>query len=666
MGIATDIVIIVVAALIGGMIAQKFRQPLILGYILSGVLVGPYTGGVTVSDIHDIELLAEIGVALLLFALGLEFSLRELKPVRNVALIGTPLQMLLCVSWGLGIGRLMGWEWIPALWLGALISLSSTMVILKTLMNQGWLGTLSSRVMIGMLIVQDLAVVPFMIILPQLGNPSVGLPILAAAGLKSAAFLAVMVLLGTRLLPRLMAFIAGWNSRELFLLAVTAIGLGIGYTTYLAGLSFAFGAFVAGMVLSESDYGHQALSDIIPVRDLFGLLFFVSVGMLMDPAFLVDNLGRVLFLVVAVSLGKAAIFSGIAGLFGYGNVIPLAVGLGLFQVGEFSFVLARVGLASEAIDKEVYSLVLTTAIVTMVLTPFISGWTAPIYAAIRRRYHREPLQTINLPPSGLRDHVVIAGGGRIGRHVSRVLQELRMAFVVIELDHRSVERLKEKKMPMIYGDASQEVVLEAAKVSSACLMLVTVPGIVEARSIVGKARQIHPGLQIISRASDIEQMDVLHAMGVFEVVLPEFEAALEMTRQALLHLKLSPMQIQQYADAVRRERYAPIYQSNDNYEILLRLQGAQRQIELIWVKLMPSSPLVGQSLRASNIRRRTGASVVGVLRGERFFPNPDADFELSAGDLVAVIGNADQRAAFETNAESDRGLLPEARAGNYS
>ena len=308
MGIATDIIIIVLAALIGGLIAQKLRQPLILGYILSGVLIGPFTGGITVSEIHDIELLAEIGVALLLFALGLEFSLSELKPVRKIALIGTPIQILLTMAYGFAIGSWLGWEWIPSVWLGALMSLSSTMVILKTLMNRGWLGTLSSKVMIGMLIIQDLAVVPMMVVLPILNTPKSGITLLSFAALKAALFITLMILLGTRLLPRLMTYVAGWNSRELFLVAITAIGLGVGYATYLLGLSFAFGAFVAGMVLSESDYGYQTLSDIIPLRDLFGLLFFTSVGMLLDPAFLVPNWDKVLLMVALISLGKGLIF----------------------------------------------------------------------------------------------------------------------------------------------------------------------------------------------------------------------------------------------------------------------------------------------------------------------------------------------------------------------
>ena len=373
MGIAGDIIIIVIAALLGGLIAQALKQPLILGYILAGVAVGPFTGGVTVADVHNIEKLAEIGVALLLFALGLEFSLRELRPVRSIAVIGTPIQIVLTTAFGYGIGRWLGWDWVSSLWFGALISLSSTMVILKTLESQGMIGTLSSRVMIGMLIVQDLAIVPMLIILPQLSDPRLGLSALVVAAVKAAIFLALMIFLGTRIIPRVMKYVARWNSRELFLVTTTAIGLGIGFGTYLFGLSFAFGAFVAGMLLSESDFGYQALSDIIPLRDIFGLLFFTSIGMLLDPQFLWNHLGLVMTLVLIVMLGKGLIFASLSRLFRYRNVIPLATGLGLSQVGEFSFVLGRVGVETQSISPAFYSQVLTVTVVTMLLTPLISG-----------------------------------------------------------------------------------------------------------------------------------------------------------------------------------------------------------------------------------------------------------------------------------------------------
>ncbi len=652
MGIAGDIVIIVLASLIGGLFAQKLKQPLILGYIFAGMLVGPHTGRVIVSGIHDIELLAEIGVALLLFALGLEFSLKKLKPVRHIALIGTPLQMILTIAYGFLIGQGLGWDWISSLWFGSMISLSSTMVILKTLMNQGWMGTLSSRVMIGMLIVQDLAVVPLMIILPQLNDPKTGLPLLIPAFLKAALFLTLMIVLGTRLLPRVMTYIARWNSRELFLLAITAIGLGIGYLTYLSGLSFAFGAFAAGMVLGESDYGYQALSDIIPLRDLFGLLFFASVGMLLDPNFLIANIAEVLLMVLLVAIGKGVIFAVIAGCFGYGNVVPLAVGLGLFQIGEFSFVLARTGIHTKSIGTEVYSLILTTAVMTMLLTPLVSGLTAPLYALRKRQFRHEPLQTVNLPETELRNHVVIAGGGRIGQHVARVLQSLGLAFVITEPDYHRFEQLKAASLPVIYGDASQSVVLEAAEIGHARLLLITVPSVIVSRSVVQQARVLNPSVNIVARAESIEQMKALYDSGVYEVVQPEFEAGLEITRQALLHLHVPATEIQGYTDAIRRELYAPLYQANYEYRTVSQLQHAGDMLELTWVKLGPGSPLKGQTIREAGIRTRTGASVVGVLRDGTFFPNPDAEYCFADSDLVAVIGGTREREAFQALSES--------------
>ena len=268
MGIAADLIIIVVAALVGGMIAQLLRQPLIVGYILAGVIVGPYTAGITVANRTEIALLAEIGVALLLFTLGIEFSLKDLRPVRRVALFGTPLQILLGIGLGYTIGQIMGLDWLA-------LGPSNTMIVLKTLGGRGLLGTLSSRVMIGILIVQDLCIMAIMLVLPYLGGTSFNGGALFLAIVRAAIFLGVMLLIGTRVIPWLMRRIARWESRELFLITVAALGLGIGYAAWLAGLSFAFGAFLAGLVISESDYSYQALGEIIPLRDLFAMLFFL-------------------------------------------------------------------------------------------------------------------------------------------------------------------------------------------------------------------------------------------------------------------------------------------------------------------------------------------------------------------------------------------------------
>ena len=651
MGIAADIVIIIVAGLAGALVAHRLKQPLMLGYILAGVLVGPFTGGITVGDTHEIEKLAEIGVALLLFALGLEFSLKELKPVRAVALIGTPIQIALTTLLGFYIGRWFGWDILPSLWLGALVSFSSTMVILKTLMNQGVMGTLSSRVMIGILIVQDLAVVPMMIILPRISDPQAGLPVLGLAAAKAAVFLTLMLFLGTRWLPRLLAMIARWESRELFLLSITAIGLGIGYATYLIGLSFALGAFVAGMVLSESDYGHQALSDIIPLRDLFGLLFFTSVGMLLDPRFFAANWQAVLALVVLVGVGKGAIMAALARIFGYGNVIPLAVGFGMFQIGEFSFLLAQAGFGSGALSQDQYWLILCATVISMVLTPLLSGLTKPLYDLLQRVSSNTPLTSIHLAEDVLKDHVVVVGGGRVGQHVAKVLRQLEVAFVIIEVNHRRFEECKTAGFPAIFGDASQDEVLHAANIEHAQQLLVTAPSITQARQIVQHVLQHHPDLNIVVRAEGEEQMRALYRLGVYMVILPELEAGLEIARQTLLHLKMPIPVIQQYTDAIRKEFYHPLAEGKEEEADLRLLKHARNLLELSWARLAEDGPLNDRSLGELEIRRRLGVSIVGIIRKGQFIPNPDVNFRFAQGDLVAAMGNAQQLDAFKAYLE---------------
>ena len=605
--------------------------------------------------------MAEIGVALLLFALGLEFSLKDLKPVRGIALIGTPIQMLLCIGFGFLIGKFMDWPWQTSLWFGSIISLSSTMVILKTLMNQGWLGTLSSKVMVGMLIVQDLAVVPLMIILPQMNDPASGLGAIGFAAVKAAVFLLGMFFLGTRLLPFLLRRIARLGSRELFLLAITTIGLGIGYLTHLFGLSFAFGAFIAGMVLSESDYGHQALSDIIPLRDLFGLVFFASVGMLLDPTFLFSHYREILFMVIVVCLGKGVIFSSLSWIFNYRNVVPLAVGLGMFQIGEFSFVLAGVGLSTSSITSDFYNMILTTAVVSMVLTPLVSGRTAALYALKKKYFRHEPVETINFPETGLNNHVVVAGCGRIGFQIGQVLQKLGIPFVIVEIDQHRVEVGQRAGFPIIYGDGSQEVVQEALHMETASLLVVTMPGIVMATTMTGKALETNSDLKVIARISDPDFFKVFQEMSVKDLVFPEFEAGLEMIRQVLLFLRIPVPEIQLYTEDLRHKMLIAETNSTEEYQTLGQLRAAEQQFDLQWIELDPDNPLVGRTIAETELRKITGVSVVGIIRGDDLSVNPGPDFLFAQGDMVATIGSAKARSRFHCfinpTAETCEGML---------
>jgi CPA2 family monovalent cation:H+ antiporter-2 len=643
MDLVADLTLVLVVALAGGFLAQRLGQPLIVGYILAGVVIGPFTGGPTVANVHDIEQLAELGVALLLFSLGLELSFRELKPVRAVALGGATIQIVLTIALGAALGFGLGWEWRVALWFGSLVSLSSTMVALKTIQAQGRLGTLSSRVMLGILVVQDLAVVPLMIVLPELSDPGGGLTRVAIAAGRATVLLGVIVLFSTRVVPRLMAWVARWNSRELFFLSTITLAVGVGYVAFLFGLSMALGAFVAGLVVNESEYAHQALSDVIPLRDLFGMLFFVSVGMLLDPALLGEQLGMLALVVLVIIVGKAAILAGVVRAFGYWNVVPLAVGLTLFQVGEFAFVLARVGLSSGAISGDVYSLTLNTAIVTMSLTPALSALVPGLYNRLWPRRARETFEANNLPPSGLSGHVVVAGSGRVGRSIADALSHLSLPFVLIESDDRRVQQARVAGLPVIYGDASQGVVLEAAGLLHARAILITVPAFVDVRNIVRAARHIRPDLPTIARADGLEAVRALYALGIQEVTSPEFEAAIEMTRQALMHFNVPAHDVLRVASAIRHERYGLTSESGDSgLAIMSQIGEFARHLDFTWLGVPPDSSFDGRTLDELRIRSTIGASVVAIIRDAALVANPDGQARLHTGDLVAVLGTREQ------------------------
>jgi monovalent cation:H+ antiporter-2, CPA2 family len=648
MGIAADIALILVVALIGGIIAQRLGQPLIIGYITAGILVGPYTAGPTVTEIHDIEVLAEIGVALLLFALGLEFNFQKLAKVKWIAFIGTPIQIGLSMLIGLWVASMLGWSNTAALWAGGIMALSSTMVILKTLSAQGELGSLASRIMISMLIIQDLAVVPMILILPELNQLESGMNNLLWAAVRATIFLVAMVVIGTRIMPYLLRRISQWGSRELFLVAITAIGLGIGYGTYLVGLSFAFGAFVAGMVLSESEYSHQALSDIVPLRDIFSMIFFVSVGMLINPLFLWQNAVTIVVFVGIVIISKAVIFGGITRLFGYRGDVPLTVALGLFQIGEFAFVLARVALDKGMLDSEQYNLVLATALVTMMMTPMVIRLRAPL-SAIQQRFWPDPVPHVNneTPDVDLQNHAIIVGYGRVGQYTAQLLQRLNLPFVVVESDQYRLDELNAHGMSVIYGDGASAEVLEAAGIQHSRLVLIAVGSAFDVESIARRARELAPDVHIVARAAKMTQIEVLRELGIHEVVQPEFEAGLEMMRQTLLHFDVAADRIEQLSDEVRAAAYVPISSPHVQTSLLSSMAQTRIGLALHWYTLAADAPIVNKSLKQSRIREQSGVLVIAVIKNGDVQLTPSAQTVLEAGDIVAVCGTLEQRHAFE-------------------
>jgi CPA2 family monovalent cation:H+ antiporter-2 len=561
LGIASDFVLIVVAGLLGGMLARAFRLPLLVGYIVAGVIVGPYTAGPTVVQIHDIELLAEIGVALLLFSLGLEVSFRDLQPVKRVAVIGGPIQILsTCAVGALAATYGLRMPVTEAIWFGAMISVSSTMVVLKTLSAGGVTSTLASRVMIGLLVIQDLAVIPMLIILPQLGALDRVFPKLARSLLIATAFLLAVVFLGTRLLPRLLKQVLAWGSRELFLVAVVATGVGVGYATHAVGLSFALGAFVAGIVLSESEFSHQALSDVVPLRDVFGLLFFVTVGMLFDPRYALAHVGQIAVVVALIFLGKAVILGAVARAFGYRYMAPWIVGLGLSQIGEFSFVLARTGFGAGLLSKPTYDLALACTVLTMALSPLVSGMALPLGRAWRAwRKPGAPLKTIELPKAILADHVIVAGYGRTGRAVARALQAAGIPSVVVELNHALMADLTAGGFTGIWGDITREEILHAAQVERAKMLLLTPPDQSTVRLAIERARHLNPSVILIARAVREHHVGVLREMGVAAAVQSEFEGGVEMVRQALICYQHDEVATLQIVDRLRSEFYGSAF-----------------------------------------------------------------------------------------------------------
>jgi len=501
--------------------------------------------------------LAEIGVALLLFALGLEISFRDLQPVRRIALLGGPIQIVLtCAAAALAGLKVFGLSFTESIWLGAMISLSSTTIVLKTLSAGGVTSTLASRAMIGILLVQDLAVIPMLIILPQLSDLNNVLPNLTRAVLMAAAFLLAIVVLGTWLLPRLLERVMTWGSRELFLVSVVAAGVGVGYATHSAGLSFALGAFVAGLVLSESELSHQALSDVVPLRDIFGLFFFVSVGMLFDPHYVFDHLGQLALTVVLIFLGKSLILGGLARAFGYGNMAPWIIGLGLSQIGEFSFVLARSGLTGGFLSKESYDLVLSCTVLSMALSPLVSSAAIPLGRALRSMAKDAPeLRTIDLPKDAFEGHVVVAGFGRTGRAVARVLRASQIPLVVIELNHALLSDLTAAKVPAVWGDVTREEVLRAAGLENAKILVVAVPDQSTVHLSIERARRLNPTVFVIARAVRDHHVSELRKLGVDAVVQPEFEGGVEMVRQALIHFRYDEADALRLVASLRRDLY---------------------------------------------------------------------------------------------------------------
>jgi CPA2 family monovalent cation:H+ antiporter-2 len=560
-----DLTIVLGAAALGGYLANRLRQPVLLGYLVSGLVVGPF-GFKLLSEVTQIKSLAEIGVAFLLFALGVEFSLAELKRVKDIALRGSLLQIGLTIVLVAFVTVIMGWAsgLSQGIFLGAVLSLSSTAVVLKTLIEKSEINTLHGQIMLAILIAQDLALGLILAILPALKQPeNIGWS-LGIAILKVLVFVAVAIALSRWIVPRLIASVAATESNELFLLAVISLCLGVALVTAGLGLSLAMGAFVAGLMISEIDHADQALSKVLPLRDTFASLFFASIGMLIDPGILLENLGLIIGLVTLVMLGKAAIVLPIVLSFGYSLKTAVIVSFGINQIGEFSFVLALTGLRLGLISQQTYLLLLGTTAITLVLTPTWlniapslgdSFTRMPLLANFWRRFSTP--KTLSMPEK-ISGHVVVAGYGRVGQVIVKILQSQGYQVLVIENSEAAVQRLRFHKISYIFGDADSELVLEKAHLETAKALAIALPDPASTRLLLKRALAIAPGLDVIARSHSDSEIDLLTQMGAKEVVQPEFEAALEVGNHLLKSLGAPESHIQAVINAIRKDRYLSI------------------------------------------------------------------------------------------------------------
>jgi CPA2 family monovalent cation:H+ antiporter-2 len=658
-----DLVLVLAVAAGGGLLAALCRQPVLLGYLLGGMVVGPAGLGL-IKELIQVETLAQFGVAFLLFALGVEFSFAELKKVQLISLGGGGLQIALTILVTALVSLLVGWVNSPAqgVFLGAILSLSSTAVVLKCLMERNETATPHGQVMLGILVVQDLALGLMLAVLPALDQPPelIGMTVLTAL-LRIGLFAAGAIIAGIWIIPSLLRLLARTESRELFLLGVVALCLGIALLTEHLGLSIEMGAFVAGLMISEVEYADQTLTYVEPLRDIFATLFFAAIGMLIDPLFLWQNLELILGLVALVLVGKFLIVMPLVKVFRYPWKTALLVGLGLAQIGEFSFVLASEGRSLGLVSRQVYLLILGTTAVTLVLTPFVLRLVPKLLELPWLKFLDEqdvPLEIAEDAPK--QDHVVVCGYGRVGRNLVRLLQEHQYPVVVIDQSESRIQQVREAGVPYVYGNAASLHVLEKAGVEQARSLAITLPDPMSSRLCLKRALELSPQLDVVVRANKDKDIELLYQLGAREVVQPEFEASLELASHLLSGIGLLPLSIQSQMQQIRSHHYLELRPERTPAQVSRDLKLAAQDLNSRWYALPEGSLLTGMTLEEADIRYLTGVSLMAIRRasGEEV-DYPNAQTMLKKGDRLLLVGAAEELAALEELAKGEA-TVPEA------
>ena len=655
-----DLVLVFAVAACGGLLAALLKQPVLLGYLIGGMVVGP-SGLRLIKELIQVETLAQFGVAFLLFALGVEFSLTELRKVKAIALGGGTLQIILTILITVLVCGVTGaWGTLPAkgVFLGSILSLSSTAVVLKCLMERNETETPHGQVMLGMLVVQDLALGLMLAVLPALHAPGevIGIAVLMAL-LKIGLFAAGAVVAGIWLIPPLLRLLARTESKELFLLGIVTICLGIAIFTEYLGLSIEMGAFVAGLMISEVEYADETLTIVEPLRDIFASLFFAAIGMLIDPVFLWQNLELILGLVALVFVGKFLIITPLVSLFRYPLKTSLIVGLGLAQIGEFSFVLASEGQALGLVSRRIYLLILGTTAVTLMLTPFVlrlvpflfdfaesMPWLKPYLVDDQARDFSEDLPQKN--------HIVVCGYGRLGKNLVKLLQQYQLSVVVIDQSESRIQQLREAGIAYVYGNAVSLHVLETAGVSHAQGMAIALPDPASIRLCLKRSLEVCPELDTVVRATQDKNIELLYQLGAKEVVQPEFEASLEMVNHLLITVGLLPEMVQEKMQQIRQDHYLDLRPESSAAEVSQYLQKVTRDLNRRWYDLPADSPLIGMTLEEVNMRYLTGVSLMAICRvdGEEI-DYPNSQTTLLLGDRLLVVGSAEELTALIQFAE---------------
>lgn len=537
-----NMTVTIAIALAGGLVAHWLRQSPIVGYLVAGMLIGPFTPGF-IGERAQIAVLAEVGVIFLMFALGIEFSLKELARIKGPAVIGTSFQLILIMLAGTVLGSVLHWPLVQSIFFGGIISVSSTMVILKNLMRRGEVASNHGRLLLAMLIVQDLAVVLLILLLPKLAanTGSAAIELLWVVS-KALLFIGVTLFLGARVVPQLMERVEQLRSPELFLLTAVVLALGTASASALLGLSPALGAFMGGLMLSETEFDHRVIAEMVPMRDLFATLFFVSVGMLIDVGFIARNGSSVLGLAAFILIAKASLTAFALLPFKLGSKTTAFAALGMIPIGEFNFVLALVGRTSGAIPVELYNLILSSSLLTIILTPsafYIAPRVSRILSQLpvlgRWLAHQTNAEAID---PAFEHHAIVVGYGRVGQRMARGLKKAGLPVIIIEQDLNIIREIASGEGYTIYGDASHESVLAAAYPEKARVVVVALPDFGATRAVVHRVRRLNHDVLIVARAQQAENDVKLREAGATAVVVPEVAGALMLLDETLLLLDL--------------------------------------------------------------------------------------------------------------------------------